>query len=355
MATVSENIGQEEINKIRDIPMVFIVGCGRSGTTLLQTMINSHPRIVATPECVFIVLLYSRFGKIKSWKEKDILQFVDALYKLPFFALWLIKKEELTRNLLSVMKFADYPLVCKMVYYKMKQDKDEISVVVDKNPIYSLFIPELLKIYPGSKFIHIVREPKDTVSAHAGRFNMKNKFFLAWYWKDFNTSIEKAKKALPGSFFTIMYENFVRNTEQVMRELCKFLNVPFDAGIMQSGFPERLPMYKETERYERMKIIHKNLLSPVTDSNIGKWKKEMSERDVSITEAIDGEYALNKYGYAKENLHTIHIPFHQIWKSKVYYNIWKSFLKLRFSNYTFNTYYRKIKRERHAKRTNNVL
>ncbi len=61
---------QQELNKIRNLPMVFIVGCGRSGTTLLQSLLNSHPNIVATPECFFIVMLYPHFSQIKKMERK---------------------------------------------------------------------------------------------------------------------------------------------------------------------------------------------------------------------------------------------------------------------------------------------
>ena len=324
--------------------MVFVVGCGRSGTTLLQSLLNSHPNIIATPECFFIVILYPRFGKIKKWTKADVLEFVDAIYAIRSFALWLLNKEELIQKLISVIADADYQLMCKMVYYQMRGKKETISVIIDKNPASSLFMSKLLRVYPDARFIHLIREPKDCVSAHVKRFNKKNTFFIAWYWKGFNDSIEKVKQRLPDRFFTILYEDFVKNAEQTMTKLCTFLNVPFDGKVMQNQFPEMLPLYSENKTFERIKIVHEGLLSPINDSNIGKWKKEMNKRDAAITDLITGDYAVTKYGYNREGVtpeDRSSVSNMQLLRSKLQYYSWEYFTKLRFMNYAYNKHYRK--------------
>ena len=54
----------EEIRKISSMPMSFVLGKERSGTTLLQLMLNVHPGIVAPPESRFIMLLFYTFNMI---------------------------------------------------------------------------------------------------------------------------------------------------------------------------------------------------------------------------------------------------------------------------------------------------
>lgn len=347
-----KTISREETERIKNIPVAFIVGCGRSGTTLLQTMMNSHPNIVSTPECFFVILLYPRFGKLTKWKEKDITEFIDTLYTMPGFALWLMDREMLISAMRAVMDYADYALMCKMVYYQMRKDKENVMVLIDKNPSNSLFTDKLLKIFPEAKFIHIIREPRDCVNAHIKRFNKKNTFFLAWYWKGFNAAIEKVKQKSPVRFLTILYENFVRETEQTMKEICQFLNVPFDEKILQSNFAEILPQYKDNKTFDRIKIVHGNLLTPVNDANIGKWEKEMNKKDVAITEIIDGQYAAEKYGYNEDRKSEISISSARILRSKVQYYTWEAFTKLRFANYELNKYYRKRKMKAAERRRN---
>jgi len=333
-------------NKLRSIPIVFIVGCGRSGTTLLQSLLNSHPNIVATHECFFIVALYPSFGKIRKWEKRDILKFVDALDLLRIFTLWSLDKRALTEELLTALEFADYPLLCKMVYYHMRKDKERISVLIDKNPLHSIFLKKLLTIFPEARFIHLIRDPRDNVNSNIMRFNSKNTFFLARKWVGFNARIESTKRKIPDKFFTILYEDMVINTENVFRRLCEYLGVDYSNSMMSHKFPERLQAYEGAKFYERKKKIHQSLLEPINTTNIGKWEYEMSEYDRTITEIITAKFAQKYYGYEIDatKKSTVKISLIRILKSWVQYIIWEFFTKWRFTNFKFAVYYRKKKK-----------
>jgi Sulfotransferase family len=329
----------KEVEELKKTPIVFIVGCGRSGTTLLRSLINSHPNIIAALECHFILFMYPRFGKIKHWTRENILQFIDALYSIKKFSRWLIDREQLTKELLAVTELAEYSLLCKMVYYQMRKSKEKTMLMVDKNPIYSLFIKRLVRIYPESKFIHIVREPKDCINGHLKKFHYKNTFFLAWYWRRFNTSIESGKQKSPGKFLIIKYENLVRDTEQTMRDLCDFFHLPFDNRILQNSFPEMIHLYKDNV-FEKFKTNHEGLLLPVNDSNIGKWEKEMLPRDIAITGIIAGKFAEVKYGYKVEKNNQVKISKFQLLNNMAIYYCWEIITRIRFRSYKFNIHYK---------------
>jgi len=330
-------------NEQRDTPIVFIVGCGRSGTTLLQSLMNSHPNIVATHECMFVLTLYPAFGRIRNWGKKDILRFVEALDLMKIFSLWSLDKKALIAELLTASEFADYPLLCKMVYYKMRKDKKKILALIDKNPLHSIFIKKILAIFPEARFIHLVRDPRDTVNSNIKRFNKKNTFFLARKWVGFNGKIEHMKFQIPDKVFTILYEDMIINTENVFRQLCNYLEVDYNTAIMNHDFRERLQRYEGLKFYERAKMIHQNLLEPINAANIGKWKNEMSEFDRTVTEIITRKFARKYYGYDIKMVKSsmVKISLLAILKSNIQYTLWEFFTKLRFSNLKFNIYYRK--------------
>jgi len=336
----------KKAEEISGIPIVFILGNGRSGTTLLQEMLNAHPNIVAPPESDFITLLYPRFGRIQHWTDKDILQFIEGLYFRPIFSLWLINKELLTEKLLSIKEIANYQLLCKMVIYEMHKEKKTIKILLDKNPGHSIFPTKLLKIYPESRFIHIVRDPRDNVNSHIKRFHKKNTYFLARRWKGFNTIIEKTKQKNRDKFFTISYEDMVSNPMEIFIPLCRFLSISYDALMMQNQFSEKLPSYKEHKFYERLAAEHKSLMMPINTSNIGKWKKEMSPVDIAITEKITYKFANQYYKYnikpLKEDINKISVV--RLFLSIFQYYLWEVFTKTRFKNYAFNTVYLKNKK-----------
>jgi UDP-N-acetylglucosamine transferase subunit ALG13 len=344
----------KKAGKIKEIPIVFILGHGRSGTTLLQSLLNSHPNVIGPPESDFIAYLYPRFGKIKHWKKSDIIKFVDALFFNPLFSLWLLDREQLTENLLSVANFADYRLLCKMVMYQTGKNKVYIKLLSDKNPINSLFVKKLLKIFPEAKFIHIIRDPRDSVNGHIKRLRKKNTFFLAWRWKRYNTLIEDYKRQIPNKFFTIKYENMVANIEETLTSLSMFLNIPYSDGILQDKSPqdfqslennkffENLSSDKKNALFNELKAAHENSLSPVDPAHIEKWKNEMAPYDIAITEMVTGKFAKSRYGYEFEMKRNgkIEVSKFRFLKSMVIYYSWEIFTRLRYNSYKYNTRYK---------------
>lgn len=327
--------------------MVFIVGFGRSGTSLLQELMNAHPHIIGPPEYSFIIYLYPRFGNKKNWSKQDVLDFADALYYRPVFSLWNINKQQLNEKLLSVVTEADYALMCRTVFYQMANGKENIMLFCDKNPENSLFIETLLKVFPDARFLHMVRDPRDNVNSQNKSFRKKNIYLIAQRWLGYNTAIEKAKQHIPERFYTVFYEKLVTNTEATMRAVCEFLKVPYSEEMIENRFKERVKNLEQNPFADRMKSLHKSLMQPVNTANIGKWQKEMSPLNVAITETIAGKLACEEYNYTIGTKHADRVKISRIKlvKSLWYYRLWEMYTRRRYRNYERNKRYytRKMK------------
>lgn len=183
-----------DIDKISKVPIMFIMGKERSGTTLLQSMLNVHPNIVAPHESRIIIYMYSKYGKVKTWTEGILREFCDELYtETRFEQFWLINKDELLSILIRVKDELNYALIFKIIYSRFSPGKD-IKIIFDKNPVYYLFMHELQVIYPDAKYIHIVRDYRDNIISHRKAMLVKNVADLAYRWLIVNEYIEEAKK-----------------------------------------------------------------------------------------------------------------------------------------------------------------
>jgi len=332
----------KEISKIKNAPIIFILGCHRSGTTLLQSSLDAHPNIIAPPESQFINMLYSHFGKIKHWNSDNVIEFVNTLFEEGFFSnLWLLDKEQIIKKLESIVEYINYALLCKWIFYQMRKEKQEVLLLSDKNPIYCLFGERLLEIFPEARFIHIVRDPRDNVNSNIKRRNKKNTFFLARQWLGYNICIEKLKEKVPDKFFTIIYEEMVQNAENTFKPLCEFLKVPYNSSMLNHQFAASLPQYEDSKFYGRIIREHQNLLKPINTSNIGKWKTEMSGYDRTITEVITADFAKKHYGYDMEagKINKSKISSVKLFKSRMQYIAWFLFTRFRNKNYTINKWY----------------
>ena len=67
------------LSEIRNIPILFIVGKGRSGTTLLSTILDSHPKVASATESRFLLILWQKYKRMKKWNAaKAEVFFEDA-------------------------------------------------------------------------------------------------------------------------------------------------------------------------------------------------------------------------------------------------------------------------------------
>jgi hypothetical protein len=290
------------INEIKSIPFLFIVGRGRSGTSLLQAVLGDHPNVISTNESPFILTLKKKYSKIETWDSKLLDSFITDLYEdLKFSHFWKIDQQTLRRSIgqYSVEQLT-FSVLCKIVYlnFPSSSEKRNILWLVDKNPIYSLFINDLIEIFPEAKFIHLVRDYRDNIISRRKSFGQKDVAILAKSWVKFNRIINNSSKKNPTLFYRIRYEDLVTAPEKYISEMCDFLHIRFEVQM--------LSFHKTTNKFfneNKDKVvdrilgeIHSNLLKPINTEQINKWEKKLNKKEIEIVDYLAGRYAL-EYNY----------------------------------------------------------
>jgi hypothetical protein len=289
----------EDIKAIASIPMNFVLGKERSGTTLLQLMLNAHENIIAPPESRFIILLYFRYGKTKQWTEKIISHLCEDLFQEGLFRdFWGIDNKELLSTLLSVKELLNFPLVCKVIFRLSSPNKNEVHIFIDKNPLYYYFLPELNKLFPDAKYIHIVRDYRANLVSHRRVFTVKKGIDIAYRWMKVNMLVEEAKSRTPQNFFTLTYENLVSNPLQNMESVCKFLHLPFDQNMAQNHQSGMFSGFNRNTE-ERFRKVHQNVFNPIDPALINAWKEKIPPEELMNVEAVAGKYGETMYGYKR--------------------------------------------------------
>lgn len=280
------------------IPVFFIVGRERSGTTLLQMLLDNHPSVVMPTESPFIKHLYRKYAKRDTWSEKIILEFYKDLLDEPYLSLWDIDREKLKASLLALGEKASFASLCKTVYLHSlsAKGKHNVQLIGDKNPQYSLFIPQLIGVFPNAKFIFITRDHRDQVmSMMKVNFEKKIVASLAYRWKHFNREIDKCRKKYPGQFYSLKYEDLVQRPQEQLKAITQFLGIGYTDAMLDSS--SRASFYVSSNALVR--DHHKSLLKPIDPGMIERWKEEMSEDDVRMTDHVVGD-AAEQFGYDRK-------------------------------------------------------
>jgi hypothetical protein len=290
-------VGDPEASAGRDrrtltVPFPIIVARGRSGTTLLRAMLDSHPQMAVPPESHFLVRLGKRRRRYVRGGRFALQTFVDDLFKQYGVRRWGLDASTV-RERLAASDVGDYAAAMREVFslYTESQGKTRFA---EKTPINVLHIPFLSRMFPEARFIHLIRDGRDVALSYLDTdFGAESVGEAAIYWRRFvRTGRHDGQTLGEDRYREVRYEDLLDDPEGTLRMVCAFVDLPYD--------PSMLLYHRRTE--ELMKTLshrehHQRLHLPPT-AGLRDWRRDMRREDVQLFEAIAGD-ALEWFGYER--------------------------------------------------------
>jgi hypothetical protein len=278
-------------------PHVFIVGCPRSGTTLLGRMVDAHPEVAIIHESRWIPSWYR--GRIGLTSDGMVTQeFVRQLSRYKRFP----KLELSLDSVIDLIPRGDrmsYAEFTEALFDLYGQSRGK-RLVGDKTPRYVRDIPTLHELFPRSRFVHIIRDGRDTVLSimswgNAGRTvgsfttYARHPVQTTALWWEWQVRLgREAGARLEGSLYhELSYESFVADPAGGCRALCDFLGVSYDDSMLRF----------HQGKTRAFGLDAKKSWLPVTPG-LRNWRAEMAATDVEVFEATAGEL-LAELGYER--------------------------------------------------------
>jgi hypothetical protein len=286
---------------LSSMPLFFIIGRPRSGTTLLRVLFEAHPNVLIPPESPFIINLYKKYGKVTFWEKPVIKEFCEDLFKQRYFDKWLIEKNVLYASLMEMQGENSFQTMVKKVCltYSSVFDKNEILFIGDKNPAYSLFIHRVHKLFPDSKIIHITRDYRDNyLSLIKVNFEVPIVPLVIYRWKFAYRRVQHLKMKCPGQVYSLKYEDLATEPEHKFEEICHFLGIEYDPSVM-SFYRKKTEVEKAYAGSDNLSQVHQSLFNPISTARMNLWQTEMSRRDIRIADLVAGKTA-EKAGYQRK-------------------------------------------------------
>ncbi|MGK7895452.1 MAG: sulfotransferase [Xenococcus sp. (in: cyanobacteria)] len=215
---------------------LFIVGCPRSGTTLLQSLLAAHPQIASFPESHFFESLAPINPLIRSL-GMGLASGQRAKKRFKHF-LSIIEREKMEEYLPSFPLFmSQYANAFVQVLDELTEEQGK-SLWIEKTPGHLKQIELIEKLVKEAKFLHIVRNGADSVASlyqvyqkHSQWGGARNIDECISRWTE---DVEITRNYLPKENHTLVrYEELVANTQEAIADVCSFLNVPFEPVMLQ--------------------------------------------------------------------------------------------------------------------------
>ena len=272
---------------------LFVIGMPRSGTKLLRGLLNEHELIsIPTNETNFLPFLHSKWNKFKNLSEYSNFQnFYNFIIQFPYFNY----RARSYSNIISCRTWFD---MCQnfnlgeifeaLIRHDANAPFGSKIIWGDKSPSYILHLKLLHSIYPNAKFIHIIRDVRDYCLSINKAWG-KNIFRAAQRWNDDTMKCTSDSKSIPyNSYIQIRYEDLLDNTKKELANICDFLSIDFDKGM--------LTLSKQTENIGDAKGYLE-----IVSSNKEKYKSKMSISIQRKIEQIAFESLINfKYDISHE-------------------------------------------------------
>ena len=267
-AAPSPPVGPPAPNDDAPTRPVFLVGAERSGTTMLRLMLNANPHIAW--QCEFHTAIEPLVGHPlhpggDGWPDADAYRLSlssDGIFHrsglhVPVDA----TSEEILRG---------FP---RQVWQRKEPKPDVVGITCHR------FYDVLDHLWPESRFVHVVRDPREVAASWLKLGWAGHVWFAADHWLEAEELWEKVKPTIAEDRrHEIIFEELIFEPERVLSDLCAFLGVPYSPAMLE---------YHESSTYK-----------PVSGRVSGKWRNKITPAQAALLDTKLGRW-LDQYGHGR--------------------------------------------------------
>ena len=269
--------------------LFFILGNPRSGTSMFRLMLNAHSQITVPPESGFALWFAKQYQNSNNYNENTYKDYVEELFGAKKFETWNLNKEKVLK-LLMERKPLFYSELVKLVYkaYANKQNKKS-TIFGDKNNYYIEQVEDLVKVFPETKLVFIIRDGRDVAvsykqlnegnisSLYKPKLNKCIKEIAKEWTKNADTLRKFVKEQKVPTLF-VRYEDLLSSPQKTISRVLDFLGVEYE--------PQILEFYKHNDEPKDFLQWKGKTASKLDEKNHGKYKKFLTDAEIKEFEII---------------------------------------------------------------------
>lgn len=276
---------------------IFIVGANRSGTTLLRLLLNAHST-VAIPDEINYFYSFDWTVSYTQWAAPTLSpaafeSFVDRFLadnesKVPGLDLTILREEML-----------DGPVDLRRPYQLLLERWASVqgkSRWGEKTPGNIYHVNLLIDMFPEAQFVHVVRDPRGGVASMKrvsffpddAVLNALNRHKVMTHGRDHFRRIVP-----PEQRTEIRYEDLVSAPRETLRDLCSFLRLPYEEGMLR--------FHVDAERYmttAAASSFNETATRPISKAHADKWRSLLSTDEIASVEVICAD-EMAEFGYER--------------------------------------------------------
>jgi hypothetical protein len=282
------------------LPAPFIVGVGRSGTTLLRLMLDAHPELAIPAETHFIADLLRPTADRLS--RDQFLRVLTQAQTWPNMAL----DAAVVSNALE--RIEPFSLSAGLrLFFRLCAGRYDKPRWGDKTPPYRNCMTGIQALLPEARFIHLIRDGRDVALSYRGLwFGPGDGIEVqARFWQEQIAGARQQSTRLR-HYLEVRYESLIEEPRATLEHISRFIELPYHPAMLHyhQVAAERLADIKQPVGPPNSALpdlagflaIFRRTVNPPDQQRIGVWRREMSELDQRRYQEIAGPL-LRELGY----------------------------------------------------------
>ncbi len=284
--------------KVPPLPTFFVVGTGRCGTTLLQSMLMSHPDVRIPPETQFFDHLDPvRFGLPDPLPDEAVEEYLRRA-RAGRGALFLDAVPGTGDAYAGAVRAGLRDAASQFAWVCERLSAGQSGGVLgEKTPQHWRYLDRILRVAPQAKVIHLCRDPRDVVSGlmEMDWWHGRSVRRTAGHWRRTLTEALAWDARLgPARHRIVRYEDLVADPASVLFDLTGMLGIPFD--------PAMLAFQEAAERAFRPdEASYKGMTRGALDrTRTGRYRTRLTPLEIRVVESTVGRGLMDRLGYAPD-------------------------------------------------------
>lgn len=295
------------MKKFDEQQLVFLLSMPRSGSTLLNLMLGSHPDISAPPEPWIVLAVADFFGLgnlrdlpyERKWAQIAAIEFLLRPERVKSGALADLlsqfSRSEAISPFEKTKKFLD-------LAYASQLDGRGETLLVDKTPRYYVGLNLIDSLYPRAKRLLLLRNPLDIFASYKAAWGFSRDIFtpegLAVQCRDFVEGLfafDEYSRLHPDSCEVVRYEELCADPGNTLRRICRGLGIEFSKEMLR--FNENTELLEEYRRSPVGDFVVVSRPEPANPRTANAWEKRLEIDDITALVGVLGGGIFLRLGY----------------------------------------------------------